>query len=212
VNAADNNGYTALHFAAESSECDDAPMIELLLASGADVHMCTVDGRTALDKAAFKGNLQCAKALIAAGADVNHTNSTGGSVLHTALIDSRAAVVQLLLEHGATAVVNSVIPLMSSDGVAWYGLTALMMCTTVDTMKLLLAAGADAHVSNNLGDTCLHAAVVRKHPVPAVCLLVKAGADLHAVNSNGKTAAQLAHDDGNTLIEQILNRPAQQER
>jgi ankyrin repeat protein len=65
--------------------------------------------------------------------------------------------------------------------------------------------------SNNLGDTCLHAAVVRKHPVPVVCLLIKAGADLHAVNSSGKTAAQLAHDEGYTLIEQILNRAAQQQ-
>jgi hypothetical protein len=41
--------------------------------------------------------------------------------------------------------------------------------------------------------------------------LIKAGADLHAVNSEGKTAAQLAHDKGNTLVEQILIRAAQQE-
>jgi uncharacterized protein len=106
VNAANNNGSTALHFASETSECADAAMIELLLANGADVHMCTLDGRTALDKAAYKGNLQCTKALIAAGADVNHTSRTGGCVLHTALMEPHAAVVQLLLEHGATAVVN----------------------------------------------------------------------------------------------------------
>jgi ankyrin repeat protein len=44
-----------------------------------------------------------------------------------------------------------------------------------------------------------------------LCLLIKAGADLHAVNNEGKTAAQLAHDKGHTLIEQLLNRAAQQQ-
>jgi hypothetical protein len=44
-----------------------------------------------------------------------------------------------------------------------------------------------------------------------LCLLIKAGADLHAVNKSGKTAAQLAHDRGFTLIEQLLNRAAQQQ-
>jgi ankyrin repeat protein len=43
-----------------------------------------------------------------------------------------------------------------------------------------------------------------------LCLLIKAGADLHAVNSKGKTAAQIAHDRGHILIEQLLNRAAQQ--
>jgi hypothetical protein len=44
-----------------------------------------------------------------------------------------------------------------------------------------------------------------------VCLLIKAGADLRAVNNVGKTAAQAAHDKGNTLIEQLLIRAAQQQ-
>jgi ankyrin repeat protein len=77
-------------------------------------------------------------------------------------------------------------------------------------MKLLLAAGADVHVTNEAGDTCLHVAARHNHKASVVCLLIKAGADLQAVNSEGKTAAQLAHDRGHVLIEQLLIRAAQQ--
>jgi ankyrin repeat protein len=184
-----------------------AAMIELLLANGADLHKCDSRGKTALDVAVLCGSLQCARALIAAGADVNHIDGRGYYALHTAVSKQHAAVVQLLLENGATAAMNSVIavkPLEDSCG----GVTALMMCTTIDTVKLLLAAGADVHMTNERGDTCIAAKC--KHPAPVLWLLIKAGAELQAVDSSGNTAAQLAHDAGNALIEQILNRAAQQ--
>eukprot|EP00953_Heterococcus_sp_UTEX-ZZ885_P003740 2536-Heterococcus_DN1.PRE.1 len=85
-----------------------------------------------------------------------------------------------------------------------------MMCTKVDTVKVLLAAGADVHVTTTAGDTCLHLATRHSLSAPITCLLVKAGVDLHAVNDMGQTAAQIAHDVGDTLIEQLLNRAAQQ--
>jgi ankyrin repeat domain-containing protein 6 len=74
-------------------------------------------------------------------------------------------------------------------------------------MKLLLAAGADVHVTNQAGDTCLH--VAARHDSRAPCLLIKAGANLHAVNNEGKTAAQLAHDRGHTLVRLLLLRAAE---
>eukprot|EP00953_Heterococcus_sp_UTEX-ZZ885_P009352 5520-Heterococcus_DN1.PRE.2 len=86
-----------------------------------------------------------------------------------------------------------------------------MMCSLVDTLILLLAAGADIHVANDVGDTCLHIAARHNYKAPVVCLLIKAGANLHAVNNDGQTAAQIAHDRGFTLIEQLLNRAAQQQ-
>src|SRR6185437_3330077 len=89
--------------------------------------------------------------------------------------------------------------------------TALMLCTEAATVKLLLAAGADVHKTNARGDTCLHVAARHKLSAAALCLLIKAGTDLHAVNNEGNTAAQLAHDRGYTLIEQLLNRAAQQQ-
>jgi ankyrin repeat protein len=213
--AAENNiGSAALHVASGSSGPDDdaaAAVIELLLANGADVHKCNHKGEAALDIAAAHGNVQCAKALIAEGADVNHAIPGSTNTLHTAIIGNSAAVVQLLLEHGATATMNSVVPLRRRDNARGYvQATALMLCAEPAVVKVLLAAGADVHVRTDAGDTCLHVAAGYKTSAAVLCLLAKAGADLHAVNNEGKTAAQIAHDVGNTLIEQLLNRAAHQ--
>jgi ankyrin repeat protein len=125
---------------------------------------------------------------------------------HIALTANQSAMAQLLLEHGATAVLDDVVP-----GHCGTGITALMACATADTAKVVLAAGADVHVVNEANDTCLHAAVRHKLAVPVACLLIKASADLHAINNEGKTAAHLAHDAGSTLLHQLLNRAAQQQ-
>jgi ankyrin repeat protein len=66
------------------------------------------------------------------------------------------------------------------------------------------------HVRTYAGDTCLHLAAKHEASAAMICLLIKAGADLHAVNSEGRTPAQVAHDRGNTFIEQLLIRAAQQ--
>jgi ankyrin repeat protein len=131
-----------------------------------------------------------------------------------AVTEDHSAVAQLLLEHGAAAGMNTVARVRCSESYncCCFGLTALMLCTSVATVKMLLAAGADVHVTTDAGDTCMHLAVRHSLPVPVVCLLIKAGVDLQAVNNQGKTAAQVAHDTGNTQIEQLLIRAAQQGR
>jgi ankyrin repeat protein len=201
VNAVSNEGFTALHNASSSSG-DDATLIELLLASAADVTRYAVKATTALDAAATVGNVKCAKALIAAGVDVNFADTSGASSLHMALIKQHACAAEVLLNCSE---------FMADNEYCCDSLTALMMCSTVDTVKLLLAAGADVHVANDVGDTCLHVAARHNYKAPVICLLIKAGANLHAVNNSGKTAAQLAHDKSFKLIEQLLNRAAEQE-
>jgi uncharacterized protein len=205
VNAGRYDSGTALHAACAEGSSDDIAMVALLLASGADVHKCAIDQITALDVAALYGNLQCARVLIAAGADVQHAS------LVAAIIHKQAKIVRLLLKHGATAVANSVISAWCPHGAQCCdGVTALMLCTEPYTVKLLLAAGADVHVTNAAGSTCLHAAVRHRASVPMMCLLIKAGVDLHAVNNSSKTAAQIAHERGYVLTEQLLSRAAQQ--
>jgi uncharacterized protein len=212
TDAVNGKGATALHYAV--SYCSDyTGMAELLLASGADVHIrCNYD-RTPLEVAAVEGYIACAKVLIAAGADVLRVNSKMMTSLHIAVREGHSALVQLLLEHGATAVLNTVLHVrcLNKCECRCVGLTALTLCTTADTAKVLLAAGADVHAALTTGATCLHMAARRKLPVLFVCLLIKAGVDLHAVDNTGKTAAQIAHDSGNTLIGQILDRAAQQQ-
>jgi ankyrin repeat protein len=214
VDAVNDKGFTALFLACSKENGNSAAIIQLLLKHGADAYKCAnkLVG-TALDRAASCCNLQCARALVAAGIDVNHTDEQGRASLHMAagIRHQSAALLQLLLQNGATAVMNKVVPLVCSAGAhCCTHATALMQCAAADTVKVLLAAGADVHVTTAAGDTCLHVAARHNYTAPVLCLLIKAGADLHAVNEAGKTAAQLAHDKGHALTEQLLNRAAQQ--
>jgi ankyrin repeat protein len=138
-----------------------------------------------------------------------HTDRLGNTVLHIAVRGRQAAVVKLLLEHGAAAMLNTMqyTSLVGERS----AIAVFMMCEDTAILKLLLTAGADVHAVTSSGDTCLHIAARHNLPVPVLCLLIKAGADLRAVNSGGKTAAQLAHNSGNLLIMQVLNRAAQQQ-
>jgi ankyrin repeat protein len=130
VNAVRHDGHTALSCVSGLKCSNDAAVIELLLANGADVHKCAENGFTALDEAVLYGNVDCAKLLIAAGADVRDTDSTGCSVLHTAIIKQHGMIVQLLLQFGATAVMNTVVPVKCTNAArCCTSVTALMMCT-----------------------------------------------------------------------------------
>jgi uncharacterized protein len=138
VNAVDNHGYTALHRASAAAKGDHAAVVTLQLANGADVHYrCASRQRTALELAAYSGNMQCARVLISAGADVNHFDSMYMTSLHMAIREHHAAVAQLVLEHGATAVMNSILPIKClTDAQCCTSVTALMLCTEPDTVKL----------------------------------------------------------------------------
>eukprot|EP00953_Heterococcus_sp_UTEX-ZZ885_P007553 4572-Heterococcus_DN1.PRE.3 len=213
INATTEVGHTALHQSTADNDIkDDAGMVQLLLNNGADVHKYISLCQTALEGAALNNKVQCAKALIAAGVDVNYADIKGTTSLHMAVNNQHAAVVQVLLEHGATAIMNSVIATQCPHGARCCdGVTALMLCKKAATVKVLLDAGADVHVTNKGGDTCLHTAAEHKFAAPLLCLMIKAGVNLHAVNHAGKTAAQLAHERGFSLIEQLIYRAAQQQ-
>jgi ankyrin repeat protein len=207
VHAASDSGCTALHCAAASTSAGTETM-HVLLAHGADVHAVQHScGSMPLHAAASNGHLESVEALLAAGADIECSDGAGATALHLAVLYNSSAHVQLLLEHGATAVLNTMQCKKWSD---YCRVSALMLCEDAAILKLLLTAGGDVHAVTSSGDTCLHIAAAYNYPAPVVCLLIKAGADMHALNSSGKTAAETARDSNNTLIEQLLIRAAQQ--
>jgi ankyrin repeat protein len=78
-------------------------VVELLVASGADVHQRdTVLGRTALWEAAGSGYTAVVRVLLAAGADVYAANFDGLTPLAAARHGGHAGAAQALVEAGAT--------------------------------------------------------------------------------------------------------------
>jgi uncharacterized protein len=101
VNAAQGDGMTALHWAAERG---DARLTTTLLAAHASVRAVTrIGAYTPLHIAAKSGNTDVVTALVKAGADVNAVTSTGATALHFAAAAGNPDAVSVLLDHGANA-------------------------------------------------------------------------------------------------------------
>lgn len=210
-------GHTALMKAAGRG---DLPIIELLLAHGADVEAKDSEGRTALVRAAADGNAQVSQALIDAGAAVGLVEAAllgdtarvrgllagGGlqpelmaSALWWAAGRGQDASVRLLLEAGAPV-----------DARGCRESTALMhaaLCGQADAVDILISSGADVNAWNGRGVTALLASVVSaSHGCKAevVCSLLKAGAEV-----NARTRFSWpTHKGGTALMEASLHGTA----
>ncbi|CAG9784425.1 unnamed protein product [Diatraea saccharalis] len=95
VNAPDNSGYTALHYAAKSGHID---ICGILLKYGACINAQTRSGKaTPLHKAATAGKITTVKFLIESGATVDTQDVDGQTILHKAVENKRNELVSFLL-------------------------------------------------------------------------------------------------------------------
>lgn len=126
VNAKDRTGATPLMAAARLAP---APLVQELLAAGADLHAVNADGNQALWLACVGENVDNIRLLVAAGIDIAHVNLTGATALMFAASSGRAAAVAALLAAGAD-------PAQETD----LGLTALDMAATKECLDLMREA------------------------------------------------------------------------
>lgn len=144
VNAAQGDGMTALHWAAENGEVE---LAQMLLYAGANVGAVTRLGDyTPLHIASRAGRERVVSALIDAGAAVDAETSTGGvTPLHFAAASGNATVVESLVAAGA-----------SVDAIETRrGQTALMFAASAgrtDVVRSLLGAGADPSLVSRVVD------------------------------------------------------------
>ncbi|HXS26317.1 MAG TPA: ankyrin repeat domain-containing protein [Steroidobacteraceae bacterium] len=98
VNQHTADGTTALHWAVYR---DDVPLIERLIAAGADANAKNDYGSTPLSEAATVGDARVIRDLLKAGANVESANADGQSALMILARTSNIAAARLLIEHGA---------------------------------------------------------------------------------------------------------------
>jgi len=146
VNAAQGDGMTALHWAAEHGDHD---LAAVLLESGANPGAETRIGRhTPLHVAAQGGHHLVVRALLqnkAGKAGVNTTTTTGAAPLHFAAASGSRETVTILLDSGADVNVRE----------PQWGQTPLMFAAAAgraDVVGVLLARGADVRATGKVVD------------------------------------------------------------
>jgi len=155
VNTEDVYGETALFYAVGWNHKE---VVELLVSAGADVnHRSTRNGSTALMAINDRDNSECLQVLLNNGADVNvRMFYQGETALFYAAFIRNIPVIKLLLNYGAN--VNDAD--QNGDSVLLHCLTAHypLQKDPFETIKVLLAAGADVNQRGRYGWTPAHAA------------------------------------------------------
>lgn len=139
-NTLSEKGQTALYIALQ----EENPKVTAVLLANPKLEVDRVNavGETALMMAALRGNLEAARQLVELGARVRRA---GWTPAHYAAAGPNVKVLAFLLDRGAEV-----------DAVAPNGATPLMMAAghgTEESVRLLLARGADKRLRNNLNLT-----------------------------------------------------------
>jgi ankyrin repeat protein len=170
-NAPDKWGVTALMSA------NTAAKVKLLVAAGANTEAKDSEGETALIKAASRGDVAVAGALLDNGANVNTTDNKGSSALLSSLDSENLA-------HGEE---RETLPRRRLEV----------------ARRLLLAKSIDVNAQNSDGETALMRAV-RLGNSEMVQLLLAQKAEASRNDVFGDTAVTLAYAGGNAEIEKLF--------
>ncbi|KAK8018511.1 hypothetical protein PG991_007701 [Apiospora marii] len=152
-------------------------------------------GKTALQLATEKGQLNWIDILLSSGADVEAKGSTGEGPLHIATQMGHLEVIKLLLSAGAD--VNT----KSPTGEGPFHTAAQM--GHLEVIKLLLSAGADVNTKDSTGQGPLHIAVKAGH-LELVKLLLSARADFEAKDPKGQRPLHIAAQMGYLGVMKLL--------
>ena len=142
VNERSADGTSALHWAIYHN---DVPIIEVLLAAGADANARNDYGSTPMSEAAVIGNVRVLRDLLAAHADVEAANADGQTALMILSRTNNLDAARLLVTHHANVNARE----------HWRGQTPLMWAAAegqAAMVQLLLAHGAQVDARSNVNE------------------------------------------------------------
>ena len=219
VQARNNDGWSALHSAAQSEAASSTDTVALLLSRGADLHATSLStASTPLHMAAFNGRLGATKALLARGADAHAADAHGCTPLDGARHRSRACPCTSDDRErkwgGVIALLERVMPMAAEERLSFaarsWGLdvcAALEEATLAGELpelrRLLACYAADLRARDHDGATPLHAAAEGGHAA-AVELLLERRADPRAANNYDDTPLHTAAREGHAAAVKLL--------
>lgn len=166
------------------------------LVAGRDVNLRDKSSHTtALEHAVINANREMIQLLIAAGADVNATNSSGETPLMMLDSDATADLTWDLINAGAK--VNT------RDKQGNNALMHAASVNNIELLKTLLEAGAQVNDKNKAGATALMLAA-SDGMVNNVRALLLAGAEINALDKEGKNALYYASDNSQAAVFRLL--------
>lgn len=221
VHARSKGDFTPLLFAAQQGDVESG---RALLAAGADVNGSrATDGLTPLMVAAAGGRAAFAVLLMEGGANPGLADRSGYTALHYAALDATgAALVKALLDRGAAANARTTRDTRdnTTSGVSVKGATPLFLAASrghVETVRALLAGGADPSIATDAGTAPLHVATwggdpyfrdwteeEKKNLFEVTTLLVERGADVNSAGEHGWTALHGAAYKGVDAVVRLL--------
>jgi ankyrin repeat protein len=187
----DKAGESALHGIVRLEGETMTPLLEQLLAAGADINHQNRHGQTPLIRAAYSSMVRDAvgTVLLEHGADPNRQDYRGDTILHILAADSRrsdsSGLIRRLLSRGARLDIRNSkhqTPLMTA-----------VERKHVSVVRTLIEAGADVNIRDKRG-TPLIGTLISCDPDKMAMLeqIVEAGADLDATSKYGTLPLCLA--------------------
>jgi ankyrin repeat protein len=174
-----------------------APLASVLAQAGTDADLEDPhDGSTALSDAVLAGRVEAAERLIGAGADVDHTDVTGETLLMAAVMNRDLPMARLVIAHGAD--VNARTRLGTPLILAAATRSAAMA-------NLLLEAGAAVDGTTEDGETPLaRAASDPQGSLELIRVLLDAGADPYREYPPGRSLIREARESRLTGVLELL--------
>ncbi|KAF9971707.1 phosphate system positive regulatory protein pho81 [Actinomortierella ambigua] len=178
VSAADHDGFKPLIYSVMNGH---SACVEIFLAHGVEIEAAQEGDPIPLSLACHYGHEDIAMMLIERGANIHASNADGLEPLHITCREGRTRLVEILTARGAR--------LDQEDKyMCWTPLFYAASEGHVDCVKILLAAGCNVNVLDELGKTPIYYAASEGH-ADCVELLVEAGGKIEGGSKVGGTSS-----------------------